>query len=59
MIAQMSGKIVTFVCIFRENIKKTIIDKRRKKEKKENLRSKYRTNPTLALTHTWGGNWRA
>ncbi|MCU0497261.1 MAG: hypothetical protein MUF87_07925 [Anaerolineae bacterium] len=55
----MSGKIVTFVCIFRENIKKTIIDKRRKKEKKENLRSKYRTNPTLALTHTWGGNWRA
>jgi hypothetical protein len=32
MIAQTNGKIVTFVCIFRENIKKTRTDKRRKRK---------------------------
>jgi hypothetical protein len=33
MIAQMSGKIVTFVCIFRENIDKT--RKRKRKPQKQ------------------------
>jgi hypothetical protein len=60
MIAQISEKIVTFVCIFRENRKKTRIDKRRKQEDTEVVTGKFLAfNPTLALTHEWGGNWCA
>jgi hypothetical protein len=56
MIAQMSGKVVTFVCIFREYIKK-----KTKKKTTENTKEEHRERavvslqtPSLALPHAWG-----